>query len=124
MDAINCTCGATYTPKDIYAKNKHEASAKHRKGAPPVEETFADLDDETSGYTPAPETLMTPKDAKRTAKTKTPKGDHKVCRVCGEDKPLDEYRRKASRPDGKDTICAACSKAWLITHRAKKAAAK
>lgn len=48
----------------------------------------------------------------------------KTCRVCSKDKPLTEYRVKSSRPDGRDTICADCSKQWLINHRAKKAGAK
>lgn len=49
---------------------------------------------------------------------------HKVCRVCSQDKALEEYRKKSSRPDGRDTICIDCSKAWLVAHRAKQAAAK
>lgn len=52
----------------------------------------------------------------------SPDGEAKECRVCHKVKPLSEYRVKSSRPDGRDTICAECSKAWLVNHKAKKAA--
>lgn len=48
--------------------------------------------------------------------------NRKACRVCKIDKPLEDYRKKSSRPDGRDTICADCSKQWLINHKAKAGA--
>src|SRR5689334_10474252 len=51
---------------------------------------------------------------KRVAKPKT---ISKTCRVCGISKTLDEYRAKASRPDGRDTICALCARAWLANRK-------
>lgn len=157
-----CVCGVTYNPPDIYARNRHEASAKHLKAVAnytsrhekdnvtdettpdPYTETFSDLDLDDE---PAPVAKAKPKrkaktyprspirtpekvravevHPQKTSKVAKPKsGDHKVCRVCGENKTLEEYRRKASRPDGRDTICAACSKDWFIAHKAKKAGAK
>jgi hypothetical protein len=248
MNEINCTCGVTYTPKDVYDKNRHEKSVKHQSGviaaqsdtfddldpdlddAPepePVVETpkpkrarkakaltFADLDKtdvaksftmderlqicnsvaatksahdasipakvvaesyvaavidktstineavlvdlqayvegvvaiiraESNGETPdveeTPPTKKAPKmvsakvkaaPAPVPAKSKPTKtkasttGTTKICRTCKKDKPLEEFRRKASRPDGRDTNCAECSKNWFIANRAKKAATK
>jgi len=143
MATVVCECGMTYSPQDIYARNRHEASAKHLANIPiiasrhekdnvtdettpdPYADAFDDLDleeDPTSG--PA----VTKVAAKIKKAVKVPKvvnvGNHKACRVCGDDKPLEEYRRKSTRPDGRDTICAVCSKSWLIAHRAKKAAVK
>lgn len=51
-------------------------------------------------------------------------GADKPCRVCKKVKPLDEYRVKSSRPDGRDTICATCAHAYDVAHKAAKAAAK
>jgi hypothetical protein len=119
MATVVCECGATYSPQDIYARNRHEASAKHMANLPkPEPEPFDDLDlDEPVVEKP-----------KSKAKPKVPKtvnvGNRKMCRVCGVDKLMEDYRKKSSRPDGRDTICAACSKDWLIAHRARKAAPK
>jgi hypothetical protein len=131
MEAIECLCGATYRPKDAHAIARHEMTAKHLDNYPnrqekdnvtdettpdpytDPEETFTDLDD------PAP-VEEKPKPKRKARLTVT----GKACRVCTKVKPLEEFRRKASRPDGRDTICAACSKDWFIAHKAKKAGAK
>jgi hypothetical protein len=77
---------------------------------------------------PKPVAKVEAKPEPKAKATKTPKvvnvGDHKACRVCGQDKPLTDYRVKSSRPDGRDTICAVCAKAWDEAHKAAKAAAK
>jgi hypothetical protein len=58
--------------------------------------------------------------AKATGRTRVPS---KACRTCGITKPLTDFRNKASRPDGVDTNCRACSIVWLANNKAKKAAA-
>jgi len=47
----------------------------------------------------------------------------KVCRVCGVNKPLTDYRVKSSRPDGRDSICTADARLWLANRNAIRAAA-
>lgn len=53
---------------------------------------------------------------------RTPKIASKVCRVCGLNKPLTDYRAKASRPDGRDSICTVDARAWLANRKAILAA--
>jgi hypothetical protein len=65
----------------------------------------------TTNATPVAKTTTT----KRVAK---PKVETKTCRVCAVAKTLDEYRAKASRPDGRDSICAACARLWLANRKA------
>jgi hypothetical protein len=127
MEGRVCSCGVTYTPKDAYAIKRHEAGAKHLYSIPgrkdevteptPDIETFTDLDLEDEPVVEKPK-------AKRKPKAVAPASETKVCRVCSEVKPLEAYRVKSSRPDGRDTICAVCSKAWLVAHLAKKAGVK
>lgn len=137
MEEITCACGKVYKPQDIYAKNRHEATLSHVRGveaagktpkpvAAPVD-AFNDLDDEPADVPPPgdePSRATKPK----TKVVKVPKvvnvGDHKACRVCKTDKPLTEFRVKNSRPDGRDTICAVCAKAYDEALAARKAAAK
>jgi hypothetical protein len=69
----------------------------------------------TTNATPVAKTT-TPK---RVAK---PKVETKTCRVCAVAKTLDEYRAKASRPDGRDSICAACARLWLANRKVQLAA--
>ena len=33
---------------------------------------------------------------------------HKVCTVCGVDKPLDQFVKRPRRPDGRDSECKSC----------------
>lgn len=54
---------------------------------------------------------------------RAPKVASKVCRVCGVNKPLTEYRVKASRPDGRDSICTVDARLWLANRKAQIAAA-
>ena len=148
MNPIDCGCGTNYTPKDAYSVKMHERTRKHidwlekqpaettpvpvEAETPDEPAAFDDLDDLLEDPKPAkPKRVAKAKPkpepkAKPTAKAKAPKvsatGDAKECRVCHKTKPLEEYRKKASRPDGRDTICAACSKDWLVAHKAKKAA--
>ena len=140
MKEINCACGVTYTPADIYAKNRHEATAKHRNAVQALnQETFSDLEDavveekpKRTRRTRVVEEIAEPvpvveKPARATKKAAPPQpaktnGTHKVCRVCGKDKPLEEYRKKSTRPDGRDTICASCAKDWDVAHAQKASA--
>lgn len=69
----------------------------------------------TTNATPVAKTTTT----KRVAK---PKVETKTCRVCAVAKTLDEYRAKASRPDGRDSICAACARLWLANRKVALAA--
>jgi hypothetical protein len=50
--------------------------------------------------------------------TRRAKVESKVCRVCGLNKPLTEYRVKQSRPDGRDSICAVDARLWLANRKA------
>jgi hypothetical protein len=54
---------------------------------------------------------------------RAPKVASKVCRVCGINKPLTDYRVKASRPDGRDSICTEDARLWLANRKAQIAAA-
>lgn len=56
-----------------------------------------------------------------TKRARVAKPATKVCRVCGVDKPLTDYRAKASRPDGRDSICAVDARAWLANRKAQLA---
>lgn len=64
----------------------------------------------TKNTVPAKSTTTT---TKRAAK----RVESKICRVCGVDKPLVDYRAKSSRPDGRDTLCAECARAWLANRK-------
>lgn len=144
MEEITCACGKVYKPQDIYAKNRHEATLSHVRGveaagktpkpvaAAPAEDSFSDLEDEPVVETKPKAKVKVPViprvDKSKPGQVKVPKvvnvGDHKACRVCKTDKPLTEFRVKNSRPDGRDTICAVCAKAYDEALAAKKAAAK
>ena len=138
MEVINCECGKTYQPQDIYAKNRHETTTSHVRGVEqarlskgkPVE-TFADLD--LDDPVEKPKRTRKTKVVEDTAqseipikKAKTPRGvgagEHKVCRICGKDKPLTDFGVKSSRPDGRQTLCTSCAHDWTVAHKAKKAA--
>jgi hypothetical protein len=41
----------------------------------------------------------------------------KICRVCGEEKPLSEYYKKASNRDGHSGICKPCKLAYDREHK-------
>ena len=34
----------------------------------------------------------------------------KRCSTCGEDKILDDFNRKSSRPDGRQEVCRSCNR--------------
>ena len=44
----------------------------------------------------------------------------KLCKTCGECKPLDQFHRRADRPGGAAARCKACKAAWVKTYRAEK----
>ena len=44
--------------------------------------------------------------------------DSKTCTKCGESKPLDEYSKRKSSPDGVRPYCKACANAYNARYRA------
>ena len=46
----------------------------------------------------------------------------KVCQVCGEDKPLDQYSKNSRAKDGKQAACKACNKKTNAKFRKKRPA--
>lgn len=48
----------------------------------------------------------------------------KLCNICGETKPLTEFHRQSSRPDGRQTRCKACYRQYHQDNRAKRRAAQ
>lgn len=141
--SVTCAeCGATYMRRDASDDKRHVKTQKHIAGAAlavengPDSQTQApvfgaeserddDLDDswddlDIGNLTPTP--ILKPAKPKAKAKPAGPSpvvAGSKECRVCHKTKALALFRVKASRPDGRDTICASCAKDWLVAHKAK-----
>ena len=44
----------------------------------------------------------------------------KICRICGQEKPLSEFPKNSQCKDGFDTRCKCCANAYTKANRAKR----